>query len=132
MGSKKTGTKFNIQFSRDNPLHLQAADILNRQDERGKARYIVNAILHYENCCETPDMERPARIDEKHIEAVVYRILRDRGESGAEVSSISASAEPMQSEPRFDEEINFDEAIDALGEDGFKAVAGALDMFRRK
>ena len=32
----------------------------------------------------------------------------------------------------FNEDINFDEAINALGEDGFNAVAGALDMFRKK
>ena len=29
-------------------------------------------------------------------------------------------------------ELNFDEAMEALGEDGFNAVANALDMFRRK
>jgi len=132
MGSKKTGTKFNIQFSRDNPLHLHAADILNEQDERGKARYIVNAILHYENCGEIPDIDRPARINEKHIEAVVFRILRNRGENVADIAAVAAPVEPIATEPCFDEEINFDEAIDTLGEDGFKAVAGALDMFRRK
>ena len=132
MGVKKDYTKFHVRFNHENPLHLQAADILNGQDERGKARYIVNAILHYENCGETPDIERPARIDDKHIEAVVYRILRDRGENGADAHGVPAPAEPMGTEPRFDEEINFDEAMDALGEDGFKAVAGALDMFRKK
>jgi hypothetical protein len=30
------------------------------------------------------------------------------------------------------EEIDFDDALDALGEDGFKAVASALEMFRSK
>ena len=132
MGVKKDYTKFHIRFNHENPLHLQAADILNGQNERGKAQYIVNAILHYENCGETPDIQRTARVDEKYIEAVVSRILRGRGESGANVSVVTALAEPVLTEPRFDEEINFDEAMDALGEDGFKAVAGALDMFRKK
>jgi hypothetical protein len=30
------------------------------------------------------------------------------------------------------EEINFDGAMDSINEDGFNAIAGALDMFRKK
>jgi len=107
-------------------------DILNRQKRFDKARYIVNAVLHYENCSEPPETQRFARFDEKHIEAVVNRILRDRAESGADVYSGSAPAVSTVNEPQFDEEINFDEVMDALGQDGFDAIAGVLDMFKRK
>ena len=132
MGEKRDFEKFHIYFDRKNPLHVQAAEILNSQKQRGKARYIASAVLHYENCGETPDIQRPARIDDKYIEAVVYRILRDREENGADVSAVSTPVERAENEPRFDEEINFDEAMDTIGEDGFKAIANALDMFRRK
>jgi hypothetical protein len=33
---------------------------------------------------------------------------------------------------RADADVVFDEAVEALGEDGLGAIAGALDMFRRK
>ena len=132
MAGKKAGSKFTIQFSQTDPLHLQVAELLNKQGYHGKARYIVNAVLHYESCDETPDIQQPARIDEKFIEAVVNRILRDRGERVVEKPVISAPDTAIQEQQQPVEEINFDEAIEALGADGFNAVAGALDMFRRK
>jgi len=132
VGGKKTGARFNLQFNQKDPAHLQVAGLLNGQGHHGKAQYIVNAILHYESCGITPDAQRPARFDEKIIEVVVRRILRDMGESGADVSNGSVPAVQTEKEPQFTEEINFDEAMDALGQDGFDAVAGALDMFRKK
>ena len=132
MRIKKSGTKFTIQFNQTDPAHLQVAELLNKQGHRGKAQYIVNAVLHYENCDETPDMKRPARIDEKVIEAVVNRILRDRGEHTADKAVDSAPVELIKESQQSDEEVNFDDALETLGESGFDAIAGALDMFRRK
>ena len=132
MDGKKAYTRFTVQFSRIDPLHLQVAEILNRQGRRGKAQYIVNAVLHYERCDEAPDTKRPARIDEKVIEAVINRILRDRAETGP-ISP--ANHTPVRQEgkpPRAIEEIRFDDAVEMLGEAGFNAVAAALDMFRKK
>ena len=90
---KKAGTKFTIQFNQTDPAHLQVAELLNKQGHRGKAQYIVNAVLHYENCDETPDLKRPALIDEKVIEAVVNRILCDRGDPIVEKPVTSAPIE---------------------------------------
>ena len=132
MGGKIVATRFNIQFNRENASHLQAADILHRQDSRGKARYIAEAILHYESCDEARGVKRPARVDEKMIEAVVKRILS--GMEFNQPTEPSALANRSEQPPVevFNEDINFDEAMDALGEDGFNAVTGALDMFRKK
>ena len=127
MSAKKDDMKFTIQFSKTNPLHIQVADILNRQDKRGKAQYITNAILHYENGG-TPDARQPARNHEKMIEIIVNRLLRGKSQ-GTEVkhdSGISVKRTELI------EEINFDGAMDSIGEDGFNAIAGALDMFRKK
>ena len=132
MAGKKAGTKFTIQFSQTDPLHLQVAELLNQQGYHGKARYIVDAVLHYESCDATPDMQQPVWVDEKFIKAVVNRILHDRGECVVEESVSSVSAVKKQEPQQPIEEINFDEAMEALGENGFSAVASALDMFRRK
>lgn len=131
MSDKMVETRFTIQFTRTDPSHLQVAEILNRQGRRSKAQYIVNAVLHYENCGETPSIPRTADLD-KIIEAVVYRILQDREDSGP--NKAINETPPGQPKPprRPAEEINFDDALEALGENGFNAVAGALEMFRKK
>jgi hypothetical protein len=84
MHGKKSDTKFTIQFNRKNPEHLQVAEILNQQERGGKAQYIVDAVLHYIDCCGVRESLRPVRLDEKHIEAVVHRILQDRQGHGGD------------------------------------------------
>ena len=136
MSDKKARMKFTVQFNRRDPSHLQVADILNHQQRYGKSQYIVDAVMHYIEFGLTESVMRPIRLDEKHIEAVVNRILRDRTDSGTGATPVAASAGQTESspffQPLFDEEIIFDDAVEALGEDGFNAIAGALDMFRRK
>ena len=131
MRVKKSGTKFTLQFNRADPAHLQVAEILNKQGQRSKAQYIVNAVIHYENCNETLDTKRLANIDEKVIEAVVKRILHDSGERVVEKPAESFSAVQPKT-PQSDEEISFDEGVDSIGESGFNAVVDALDMFRKR
>jgi hypothetical protein len=132
MGGKMAETRFTIQFSRTDPAHMRVAEILNRQGRRSKAQYIVNAVLHYENCGETPNMQRASELDIKVIEAVVNRILRDKEENGEnKTNGVTASGEVNKPIPDTDD-IIFDDVWETLGEEGFNAVTGALDMFRKK
>ena len=152
-------------------------DILKRLERGFKAQYIVDAVMHFINC----DGARGRLLDEKHIEAVVKRLLRERECGGdvvleaaapaasvvgiknvssqlddyhiafvpahtndADVHIVSSFAGKSRAEipnhaskPDVADEITYDgatydEAIETLGEDGFSAIAGALDMFRRK
>ena len=128
MSAKKDDMKFTLQFSRNNPLHIQVADILNKQDKRGKAQYIVNAILHYESGGEIPDAKQPVKNHEKMIEINVSRLLRGREQSADAKHDSGISVKRTE----LVEEINFDGGMDSIGEDGLNAIAGALDMFRRK
>ena len=133
MHGKKTESKFTIQFSRTDPSHIQVADILNRQERHGKARYIVEAVTHYLSC---DDTRLPVRIDEKHIEVIVSRILRSWRESGSDSLSVSVPDsrvdDSLPSAMDYADDIIFNDAVETLGEDGFNAIAGALDMFRKK
>jgi len=157
MYGKKSETKFTIQFNRMDASHLQVADILNRQQRYGKAQYIVDAVIHYINCGLTEPALRPVRIDERHIEAVVRRILLDgqyggivladgRASATDDTSAVFSSAGrihntpqddladsiPLPAQPLVDADMIFNEAVETLGEDAVNAIAGALDMFRRK
>jgi hypothetical protein len=133
MSGKIAETRFTIQFSRTDPSHLHVAEILNRQGRRSKAQYIVNAILYYENGGKTSEVQRPAAPDEKIIEAIVTRILRDREGSDADKpAALSAPSGQPEKTPQPAEEISFDDALEALEEAGLHAAADTLEMFRRK
>ena len=131
MAGKKTGTRFTIQFNRENPAHIQAAEILNSQGERGKAQYIARAVLHYESCCETPEAKHQQMIDEKTIEAVVERILLDRDDGVAKPSAdIPGSRQGRQQGASGD--IACDGTVEDIGKDGRDAIAGTMKAFRMK
>jgi len=118
MDEKIFSTKFTIQLSPNDPSHFRAAEIISNQGRRGKAQYIVNAVLHFENCRTAPNINRPAEIDEKLIETVVYRILKEN----------SIIPGPCNKTPA---ENTNDDVIDSLGEEELNSIAGALDMFKK-
>jgi len=76
--------RFNIQFNKIDPAHLQVAELLNSKARGEKAKYIVNAVQHYERSGGISGNNHMAPTDEKHIEAVVKRILleMDKGNVG--------------------------------------------------
>lgn len=132
MGGKISETRFTIQFSKTDPSHLHVAEILNGLGRRSKAPYLVNAVLYYENRGEIPQMPHATELDIKVIEAVVNRILQDRQENGTDKPASAVQEEQKKKMPKSAEEISFDDALEALGPEGFNAVAGTLDMFRKK
>jgi len=132
MNGKKSLTRFSIQFNRADPAHRQAVEILNGKERYEKAQYIVDAILNYEKCAGMLEARNPAAVDEKHIEAIVNKILKNRENNGAGILSAAVSAGQNENILLIDAEVDFDEAVEALGDDGFNAIAGALDMFRKK
>ena len=130
MGIKKAGKRFSIVFNDTDPQHLQVIELLNNLEYRGKAQYIVNAVLNYENVDVSSDSQQKKRFDEKVIEAVVNRLLRDRTESSVGAKSRTTPIKHTDEHPQFAEDIDFDEAVETLGEDGINAIADAMEMFR--
>jgi len=135
MADKKSDRRFTLQFNKKDPAHSQVADILNRLEWRGKAQYVVNAVLHYINRSDSSEAQRPA-LDERHIEAVVSRMLQGLRESGTGTLSVPSPVGQVNdsSSSMLDsgDEIVYDDALESLGEGGYNAIAGALDMFRKK
>lgn len=78
MAEKKIPYRFTIGFNPGDPAHRQAAEQLNQQGRR-KAQFLVNAILHYIHCPETPDLPelhvKPDAMGQKDMENLVIRIL---------------------------------------------------------
>jgi hypothetical protein len=133
MRDKTAERKFTIQFNRTDPLHLQVADILNQQERGAKAQFIVNAVLHYIDKIDNNGLEnsqQKPQFDEKLIESVVKRILRERDIAGnlPAISLANQDTEPILPEV----EVVYDNSLEALGTEGLDLVAHALEMFRNK
>jgi hypothetical protein len=133
MENKKTESRFNIRFNKYDPLHLHVAELINKQGRYGKTQYIVRAILHYENCNEMPGLKSPAKVDEKYIEAVVNRLLKNKEiqvKTVSKIKNLSITSENTSHTEPIDK-IDIDDAIDTLGQDGINAIKNAMEMFRR-
>lgn len=125
MAEKKDLCRFTVQFNASDPCHQQTVDILNQQGRR-KAQFIVNAVMHYLHCPETPDIPQPIPADTALIESIVRRILSE---------SLTVPDSHVVPKPertiRSSKSIQFDQAADLLGEDGMAAIASSLASFRK-
>lgn len=124
--AKKDIYKFTIQFSSGDPQHQQVAEILNRQGRR-KAQFLVNTVLHYIHCSETPDIPQQPPVNTDAIETIVRRIME---ESSHETIRQDVRQTPEKKTVK-SEEIAFDDAAELLGEDGMAAVRNTIASFRR-
>lgn len=75
MCKKKDPYKFTIQFNPSDPTHQQTVVLLNQQGRR-KAQLLVNAVMHYIHCSQTPDIPQTPPVDTALIETIVRKVLR--------------------------------------------------------
>ena len=73
---KKHKFKFNIGLNRNNPDHVRVAEILNRLG-RGKAEYVVKAVLAYETG-EGINTECAGGVDFLMLEEMIRKIVREQ------------------------------------------------------
>lgn len=124
--AKKDIYKFTIQFSSGDPQHQQVAEILNRRGRR-KAQFLVNTVLHYIHCSETPDIPQQPPVNTDAIETIVRRIIEEYSEKPTR-QDVRKTPEKKTVKS---EEIAFDDAAELLGEDGIAAVRNTIASFRR-
>ena len=123
--AKKDIYKFTIQFSIGERQHQQVAEILNRQGRR-KAQFLVNTVLHYIHCSETPDIPQQPPVNTDAIEAIVRRIMEEYSEKPSRRDVKQAPEKKTVKS----EEIVFSDAAELLGEDGMAAVRNTIASFR--
>ena len=124
--AKKDIYKFTIQFSSGDPQHQQVAEILNRQGRRN-AQFLVNTVLHYIHCSETPDIPQQPPVNTDAIETIVRRIMEEYSENPTRQDVKQMPGKKTVKS----EEIAFDDAAELLGEDGMAAVRNTIASFRR-
>ena len=122
MGEKKDAFRFTVQFNAGDPSHQQVAAILNEQGRR-KAQFLVNAVIHYINCPESPEAAAAPKIDRQTVEQLVREILSNMQ---PEETSTTEGNTPGEIPPTTaSESIPFDAAA-KLGEDGFHTLLNSL------
>lgn len=124
MAQKNNPMRFTVQFSPGDPCHQQTVDILNQQGRR-KAQFIVNAVMHYINCSEIPDI-KPTVIDTALIEGVVRRLLAEQDNTEGE-----RTPEQPQRKVHKSESISIKDAESAIGAEGMAAIMQTMAGFRR-
>ena len=135
MGDKKHLGRFTVQFNLGDPQQARTAEILEQQG-RQKARFISTAVLHYNNCSETPEVVLPPAPNTAEIEKIVLAVLKKHtAEDG--VSASPHRPQPQESvipsgrapEPEI---ADAEDLKELLGDGGFSAIANTLASFGQK
>lgn len=128
MGEKKDAFRFTVQFNAGDPSHQQVAAILNEQGRR-KAQFLVNAVIHYINCPESPEAAAAPKIDRQTVEQLVREILSNMQ---LETTPTVEGNMPGDFPPvTTSESIPFDPAA-MLGEDGFHSLLNSLTAIQEQ
>lgn len=118
---KKHEFKFNIGLNQNNPDHVRVAEILNRLG-RGKAEYVVKAVLAYEN--QGVESVSGVAVSYEELEMLVRRILREQvsGKAGGgekQFEVVETEGKRLDEQDRKSGELNSDDMGEVL-----KALAG--------
>ena len=122
MGEKKDAFRFTVQFNAGDPSHQQVAAILNEQGRR-KAQFLVNAVIHYINCPESPEAAAAPKIDRQTVEQLVREILTNMQPETTPTTEKNMDRDIPPATAS--ESIPFDAAA-MLGEDGFHSLLNSL------
>lgn len=98
MAGKKDRERFTIKFNENDPAHRKVIEILESQGAHSKAPFIVNAILHYIHCPETPDIPVSWLMDKGAIEEMVRRILKEQASEATETPQTAVNIQPLSTQ----------------------------------
>lgn len=120
--AKKNPYVMTIGFKKDDPEHISVAELLNGMG-RGKAQYIVKAILVYQNMQlqgGTVSYGLPG-IDYRSLKEMILQILEEREERKAHDSSAKNYKEKNMQESNLLEEFN---------ENDLNGIIESLELFQ--
>ena len=98
---KKNPYVTTVGFNKDDPDHVRVAELLNSMG-RGKAQYLVKAVLAYQNMQENGQipMLSGGQVDYELLRRMVFQILdeRDRKQGQASISENNQETEGSEQE----------------------------------
>ena len=125
---KKNAFVTTIGFNRNDPAHVQVAEFLNGM-ERGKAQYIVNAVLAYQNGIQAGDGPHAGQaVDYGRIRQFVLQVIEEHEKQGGYVGKTAGKPAGMSAEPdAMAEKPEMDLGFD---EDALNGIMSSLEAFK--
>ena len=121
---KKNAFVTTIGFNKNDPAHVQVAQFLNGM-ERGKAQYIVNAVLAYQNGGTMAGISAGQAVDYEKIRQFVLQVIREHERQEAPRNETAGEpAVPDGAEKREGADFGFDE-------DALNGIMSSLEAFKR-
>lgn len=122
---KKNAFVTTIGFNKNDPAHVQVAEFLNSM-ERGKAQYIVNAVLAYQNGAQAGDMPHAGQaVDYERIRQFVLQVIREHERQ--EAPHTDMAEEPARADAAEERE----GASFGFDEDALNGIMSSLEAFKR-
>ena len=121
---KKNAFVTTIGFNKNDPAHVQVAEFLNGM-ERGKAQYIVNAVLAYQNGAQAGDMPYAGQaVDYEKIRQFVLQVIREHEGQEAPYNGTAGEPDgPDAAEEMAGADFGFDE-------DALNGIMSSLEAFK--
>lgn len=134
MKEKKDRERFSIKFNENDPAHDAVIRLLEKQGPHSKAQFIVNAILHYVNCSETPDISAAQTTDRVSIEKIVMEILNNRDNGQQDTVNGIGSRKAIREEPvptgLQEQRTDAEPKQEAMDEAAWAMIADTMSAFR--
>lgn len=123
---KKNEFVTTIGFNKNDPDHVLVAEFLNGMS-RGKAQYIVNAVLAYQRL-QQGDVSPPAgSLDYERIKALVLQVIKEHEREKETAYVTTAAEEPiLKGEAAREPE----ELLAGFSEDTLQGIMDSLDAFK--
>ena len=96
MAEKKDPGKFTVRFNIADPQQRTVIELLNQQG-RYKAQFLTNAVLHYVQRSEIPDVRGVPAASTEYIERIVRSVLAQQ--QAASSQKVPSLWESMESRP---------------------------------
>lgn len=125
---KKNPFVTTVGFKKDDQDHIYVAELLNSMG-RGKAQYIVKAVMLYQNMQESGEAPQSAGsvYDYERIRRVVLQVIEERERQlGQPVKEMGAVEEP-QKEPEQEEDM-----LMSMDDDTLSGIMASLAAFQQK
>lgn len=117
-----------VGFKKDDPEHVYVAELLNAMG-RGKAQYIVKAVMVYQNMQQSGEVVPAAGspLDYDRIRNIVYQVLEERERQ--DNFQMPKQTATMQEEPKPEEE---DNPLSELDENALNGIMASIAAFQEQ
>lgn len=125
---KKNPFVTTVGFKKDDPDHIYVAELLNSMG-RGKAQYIVKAVMLYQDMQESGEVPQSAGsgYDYERIRRVVLQVIEEREQQlGQPVKEMGAVKEP-QKEPEQEKDM-----LMSMDDDTLSGIMASLAAFQQQ